>query len=296
MGLQRLSHAELLVADLAAEVDFHKSTLGLIELARENGRVFLGCGPGTSYDLSLREGGTGVAQFAFSADHENDLAEFAKTLQEHGVPSESLSDAGPGVEKALQFKLPSGHTAQIVTLAERVHYSNPGLPTVQRTAIGSPLDLDHITLRVGDRAQVTMEFLSNVLGFRASDVVYLPSGEPLATWMHVGDYHHDIAMFKGRPDETLDHLAWTMSGIEHIKLALDCLGRSGRPIESGPGRHGVGGNLYAYFWTPGGNRYELSAEMPRAVDRRAPARQWTDVSKIFSAWGDQMPESFAIGS
>ncbi len=295
MGLQRLSHAELRVNDLEAAVNFHTATMGLVELVREDGRIYFGCGPGV-YDVALRQGGTGVERFALSADDEDDLLRFAMTFTQIGVAHKMMSDPEPGVVKALRFQLPAGHNVDIATLSERTHYANPAHPSDRRTSIGAPIDLDHITLRVGERLEPTMDFLRDVLGFRCSDIVEFPNGDPMATWMHVGDYHHDVAAFVGGPGQTLDHLAWTMSSIDHIKSALDRIGRDAIAIEAGPGRHAVGGDIYAYLWAPGGNRYELSTEMPRAVDRRAPAIRWKDPTKTFSAWGAPFPESFKSGS
>jgi catechol 2,3-dioxygenase len=142
-----------------------------------------------------------------------------------------------------------------------------------------------------------MDFMREVLGFRSSDIAVLPDGTTMATWMHLGDLHHDVAMFFGTAEETLDHLAWTINSLDHMKLMLDACARAGIQTETGPGRHNVGGNLYSYFWAPGGNRYELSGEMPRASDRRAPALRWNPVeTNVFSAWGAQPPESFKVGS
>lgn len=80
-------------------------------------------------------------------------------------------------------------------------------------------------------------------------------------------------------------------------MMLDQVARGGVMTEAGPGRHGVGSNIYSYFWTPCGNRYELSGEMPRCVDRKAGPKMWTaDQPTIFSSWGAPFPESFKTGS
>lgn len=296
MALQKLSNAEIRVNDLDAAIDFHVTTLGLNEIGRQDGVVFMGAGGDGLVDLALRVGGTGAVGFSLAADDEGDLERFSDILWNAGVKTAKSSDTMPGVLKSLDFHLPSGHAAHIVTLAERNMYVHPARGPQPRSGAISPLDLDHITLRVGDKVRETMDFLRETLGFRSSDIVQLPNGEPMATWMHIGDYHHDVAMFGGKPGDTLDHIAWQMDGIDHIKRSLDALARVGIKTETGPGRHGVGGNLYAYFWSPGGNRYELSAEMPRAVDRHAKPVIWNDPSAGFSAWGARHPDSFADGS
>jgi catechol 2,3-dioxygenase len=94
--------------------------------------------------------------------------------------------------------------------------------------------------------------------------------------------------------ETLDHLAWTMRDCEHYRNAADALSELEIPLEAGIGRHRLGGNMFAYFWSPGGNRYELSGFMP-SVDNTDPGL-WDDFERAFSAWGQRPPESFGRGS
>jgi len=198
--------------------------------------------------------------------------------------------------KGIRFALPTGHLMELVVVADRPTYLQPGRPKVRRLKGIAPLDVDHITLQTRD-VKGLAEFLQEALGFYISDVFSPAPGVWGAAWTRVGEYHHDLAIIGTQdPGETLNHLAWTMEGFEHIEKALDYLAQWGLPVETGPGRHGVGGNLFAYFWEPGGNRFELSAEMPRAVDRRAEPLFWDDFPKAFSIWGQLPPESFAKGS
>lgn len=300
MALQKLSHATLRVKNLEESVAFHTDVLGLEEIAREDGRVYLTCGTDGTYDVAVTEGGTGVLSFAISADDEEDLVHYRKRVEDAGVAVRESTDSDPGVAKLIEFDLPpQNQKMQIVLLKPelRQHYYNPAQRGTNHLSGLAPVDLDHITLRVGPDATTTIEFLSTHVDFRASDIVEFPGGEGrLASWMHVGDYHHDVAMFAGAPHETLDHLAWTIPNMEYMKLMLDQIARGGLSTEAGPGRHGVGSNLYSYFRTPCGNRYELSGEMPRCTDRKAGPKMWTADQQIFSSWGAQFPESFKIGS
>ncbi len=296
MALRKLAHAVLRVQEMETALEFNTAILGLIELGHDGNTVYLGCGVDDNFDVALVEGGTGVTEFAFQVETEDDLQHYADCLSDLGIKSDILSDHEPGELKALRFALPSGQTMELVLVKDRPHYLNPAAPRHARLKGIAPLDVDHITPRVGDKVKEVSEFLQAVLAFQIADV-FTPAPEVWgAAWAHVGDYHHDLALIGGPPTNTLDHLAWTMGGLEHIKQGADALARVGIPLETGPGRHGIGGNLYAYFWSPGGNRYELSAEMSRAVDRTAPPRFWTDFPKAFSAWGAMLPSSFDHGS
>lgn len=296
MSIQKFAHAELRVEDLQKALEFNLEVMGLTELARENGAVYLGCGADNNYDLALIGGGTGLSHFAFQVDSEEDLKHYAGRLKNAGVESEERTDGEPGQPKALRFTIPSGQLMELVIVEDRPHYLSPASPRHPRLKGIAPLDADHITLRNGEQVKEVGEFLRDILDFRVSDV-FEPAPEVWgAAWLHVGDYHHDLAIMGGPPGNNLDHLAWTMDGMEHIKKGTDLLGQVEIPLETGPGRHGIGANLYAYFWSPGGNRYELSAEMSRAADAKAPTNFWNDFPKAFSAWGAFPPESFDHGS
>lgn len=300
MALQKLSHATLRVKNIEASLEFHTKVLGLEEIGRGDGRIYLTCGTDGTYDVAVTEGGTGVISFAIAADDEEDLAQYRKRVEEAGVEVRKMTDPDPGVAKVIEFDLPPQKQKMQIALLKpeaRQHYYNPAKRVTNHLSALAPVDLDHITLRVGADATTTIEFLSKCLDFQASDIVEFPGGAGrLASWMHVGDYHHDVAMFAGAPHETLDHLAWNIPNLEYMKLMLDQMARGGIMTEAGPGRHGVGSNIYSYFRTPCGNRYELSGEMPRCVDNRAGPKIWTADQPIFSSWGAPFPESFKEGS
>jgi catechol 2,3-dioxygenase len=299
MALQRVTRAELRVPRIDDCLEFHEVVMGLTVLHREPGRVCLGTGADGTVDLTLveHEGRSGTTGFSIGVDSRDDLAEVQARLQAMGTPWQRATDPEPGVRERLSCALPAGQVLALVTLApSEQQYLHPGRGPHPRTRGIAPLDLDHITLRVGDQVRRTIEFLSASIGLKTSDIAMPPQAEPIAAWMRINEYHHDVAMFAGSPTETLDHLAWNVETFENIKRALDLLARHGIDAEAGPGRHGVGGNLYAYFWSPGGNRYELTADMPRMADRNARTMVWPDPGATFSAWGARHPESFKRGS
>ncbi|WP_170945401.1 VOC family protein [Rhodococcus sp. NCIMB 12038] len=298
MAHQKLSYAELRVKDLAKELEFATEVLGLEVCSRDGDTVYLRCGYDDYVDLSITQGGTGVKNFAIQVDGQEDLDRMATRLADEGVATETSTDRVPQVEKSLSLQLPSGHDMEFVVLRNNTQtHIQPALTKVKKTYGGvNPIDVDHITLRVED-VKGTAEFLKTVLDFRISEAFSPAPGEWGAAWTRVGEYHHDVAMMQKRhPGETLDHLCWTLVSWEHIKNACDYFAQAGLLTETHPGRHGVGGNLYTYLWSPGGNRYELNAEMPRMVNTPAEPKIWTDLPSMFSAWGDLPPESFTFGS
>ncbi|BCP14197.1 VOC family protein [Mycobacterium paraintracellulare] len=298
MSIQKLSHVHVGVRDIDEALQFHRDTLGLSELSRDGETVFLGCGLDNNFDVALTPGRTGVQRMAFDVTSEDDFDLYSARLADAGIKFELRTDPDPGVAKALQFTLPSGHLMELVTLSEALQYLRVSVPTHPRNVGIAPTDIDHLTIHVDDGRQF-IEFMCSVMDFRASDVIEAAPGVWMAGWLHTSDNHHDMAILPpGGEGATLHHVAWTLDGIEHMKRSADLLGHIGVPIEVGPGRHTIGSNLFTYFQAPGGNRYELSAEMGRAANRAADPSFWTaeEFARGFSAWGQVPPEGFQLGS
>src|SRR5215813_3932800 len=85
---RRFEHARLRVPDLGAATAFHTEVMGLVELGRSNGTVYLGAGLDTNYDLALVDGGAGVEHFALRADGDEQLEALERALNVAGVASE----------------------------------------------------------------------------------------------------------------------------------------------------------------------------------------------------------------
>lgn len=292
MSICRVAYAQLSVEDVNDSVGVHTDILGMQELGRDGDDVLLGFGVDNGVDLLLSESesGSGVRRFALRVDEDSDLDFYGKRLRDAGVQHCLATDAIKGVRRCLSFTTPSGHKMELVDTDEPTYvHPSRGRP---RSGIRA-LDFDHITLQARDPKPL-MDFLIDILDFKLSDVFAPAPGVIGAAWLRAGDFHHDIAIVSTpEPDKSLHHYALTMESFDHLKTAADTLAAHGQYIEVGPGRHGVGGNVYTYFWVTG-NRYELSGEMPR-VSRGEP-NVWDNFPETFSLWGLQPPESFSQSS
>jgi catechol 2,3-dioxygenase len=299
MGLRKVTCAELRVSDLKEAVAFHRDVLGLVELGTDAGRVFMSCqdadGP---TDLVLAEGGTGVAAFSIGVDEGDDLDAYASHLRDVGIGSELRWDLGPSRAVALVFKLPWGPVVELSPEPRKSAQEQDRQPWTASRGMALA-GIDHITLGFHETAgaQDTVRVLTHGLGFAVSDVVVESNDRWLGAWTRLGALHHDVGLLRCQAGANLHHLAWTTRNADHLSHAADCLAGAGYGLEAGIGRHGVGGNLYSYFWAAGGNRYELSAEMPSlADDSTAPTVRRVGSFNSFSAWGIHRPESFTRGS
>ena len=74
--------------------------------------------------------------------------------------------------------------------------------------------------------------------------------------------HHTLN-FMTSPRRGMFHAAFEVADVSHIGRACDILGAHGIPLIWGPGRHGVGHNIFTYHHDPDGNIVEVFADMDR---------------------------------
>lgn len=300
-GVRRLEHVGLSVVELDSAVEFYTDVLGLVELDRSDGTIYLGCGLDGNFDLAVSEGGTGVDHFAVRVD-QSGLERRLERLEEASVDVTRTDGAEPGQRAGARFDLPSGNLSMELVTVDDVRYQNAadveGLPTAapvhpDRSSV-APIDLSHVTVMT-PALRTDVEFLRDVLDFRVSDVGVTPGDEWEMVFVRTGDYHHDVALFDD-PEDTLHHVAWEMRDMNHIRDLSDVLAASGHGLEVGPVRHGPGSNVAAYFREPGGNRFEMTADV-ETVGPDAEMRTHRVDEVPFCVWSDRTPpESFRDGS
>ena len=112
-------------------------------------------------------------------------------------------------------------------------------------------------------------------------------------WMRAADNrHHTVAVVKGRSG--LHHFSWEFSSFDDFKRLGDTLDADDRTLIWGPGRHGAGDNLFAYYFDTAGFMVECIAEMevlheenvqPRVSD---PGENLSNI-KVVNRWGALPP-------
>ncbi|MEA2433913.1 MAG: catechol 2,3-dioxygenase [Actinomycetota bacterium] len=293
MSLTALDHVTVRVEDLALCVDWYIRALGLTEIDRSVDRVYLGCGGDDYADLVLIPGGKGIESFAVSVGDTGILDEVTRSLAHANVSVSEVSAKAPGIEQGIEFRLPTGHTAQLVSRKERRGYIHA--TEWKHDAVHAPVDLDHVTLTTG-RVEEAADFVCKHLGFKISDIVHAGEEWKFA-FCRVGEWHHDVAFTAISPDTSLHHVGFLVGGVADLAKHADRFARLGYEIEYGIGRHAAGGNLFLYALDPSGNRVELTTEMPRVPDAGAPPRRWSDETWHLNLWGKILPpESFRRGS
>ncbi len=303
-GVRRLEHAVIRVKNLEQSLRIFTSGMGLAEIARNNGAVYLGCGLDKNFDIGIIGGGSGLDHFAMRCDSEQELESYRNRLKQNGVEYETVEKLDPGEKAAIRCKTPSGTAVEFVTVSDNSYQRDNVQALMSRLAI-APQDADHVNIMTPDVPKET-EFFVKVLGFRLSVVQTNDRGDWSITYVRQEDWQHDIAInsnIHDIPPEQLEsnkkmrlhHVAWTTTSIEHMKLLVDQISSMGVPMEYGPARQRVG-NISTYYWEPGGNRMEFSTEMP-TLDSNFPTRiEKLSEGRAFG-WGIRPPlETFRKGS
>ena len=158
----------------------------------------------------------------------------------------------PGGGYGFAFADPEGRVVRVI--AEDARHADACV------APDRPVQITHVVLNT-PRQEEAAAFWVKALGFEVSD-------RSLLTFIRCNADHHSIAFHPGE-SATLHHIAFEMADIDSVMRGAGRMRDAGHPIEWGPGRHGPGNNVFAYFVGPGDFVIEYTAEVEK-VDRRLP--------------------------
>ncbi len=247
-----VGHATFETPDLERMVDYYTQVLGLHISHRDAKRAILATHVGQ--EVVALESGT-VARckhISLQLSPGADLAAIASGLSaKENIRSERRSGITPGIADALTFTDPIGTTVELFTAAQPVRRNEP---------IGiAPLKLGHIAFCCTDVKQQT-DFYCRVLGFRVSDWM-----EDFFAFLRCGPDHHTIN-FATAKSPKLHHMAFELRDWGHIGNACELLGRKKMPILWGPGRHGIGHNIFIYHRNPDDQIIECYTDLDLMLD------------------------------
>jgi len=92
---------------------------------------------------------------------------------------------------------------------------------------------------------------------------------------------------------TLNHIAFDMPEFDSVMRGMGRMKDNGYPIEWGPGRHGPGNNVFAYFCGPDEVPLEYAAEVLQIDDSYQPRGSdfWKFAPGRSDQWGITAPRS-----
>jgi catechol 2,3-dioxygenase len=207
----RVGVVHLTVADLDRSVAFYRETIGLVELAREDGRAALGAN-GTELVVLVEQPGakpapraTGLFHLALRVPARAELARWLAHAARERIPLDGLSDHF--VSEAIYLADPDGHGIEIYADRPREHWQGQvaRMTTLPLDVAGLLSELDdpagdafpglaagtemgHVHLQVASIPDA-IGFYRDVLGFE----LMATYGEQ-AAFLSAGGYHHHVGV------------------------------------------------------------------------------------------------------
>lgn len=276
-----IASVEFVVPDVARAHAFYTETWGLFDADVRNGAVWLRGTGDEPYLLSLREGTTtGITAMNFRVADGVDLRALGEAVTAAGgrVDDERDHDALGG-GRALTVRDAAGRTIRLVQGAGRVA---PLAPDPDR-----PERLAHVNFN-SDDVDRDRAFFTDALCFTLTD------RSKMMAFVRTNDDHHSVVIADA-PFNTLNHVAFQIPAWEGVMRASGRMVDAGFPIGWGPGRHGPGNNVFAYFVDPFGFVIEYTADVLQVDDGYSVGqpKDWIWPEGRTDQWGIAPPKTAA---
>jgi catechol 2,3-dioxygenase-like lactoylglutathione lyase family enzyme len=287
--VKKIAHATYETPDLDRQVAYYTDILGLTLVAKEKDQAFLASTIDHHSVVLHKSDAARCTRLGFQIGTDDDLKDFDKQTTEHGIKTQRVNDPGPSIAEMITFEDPKGTVMEVFKRGEFAQQKFPSKGIV-------PHKLGHVAFFVKDVKRTT-DFYCEVLGFRVSDWM----GD-FFSFLRCGPDHHTINLMRSEQDRHF-HTAFELRGWGHMLTACDYLSLNGYKLLWGPGRHGIGHNLFTYHRAPNGMITELFAQLdqmneelgyfePRPWHRDCPQRPkvWTPDPNASNYWGAGAPE------
>jgi catechol-2,3-dioxygenase len=248
--VRRLGHATFETPDVQRQADYYAEVIGL-QVERDGNRAILSTALGEEAVILQPGSAARLTNIALQVGPDVDLNDVGSALHAHGVKLERRSNVSPSLATAMVFADPNGTQVELYREAKLID-SRP---------VGgvAPLKLGHIAC-LGPNAKAISDFYIKALGFRVSDWI-----EDYFAFLRCGPDHHTLNFITGNGN-FMHHFAFQLNDWGHMQKACDLLAQHKRTLIWGPGRHGVGHNVFVYHRDPDDHIIELFAEMDQMND------------------------------
>jgi catechol-2,3-dioxygenase len=252
VSVSKLAVYEVHTGDVDRLVAYYENALGLVLVERPSPRTAY-LTTGTDHHCVVVQEGSPDGRARLGFEIAGSLDDAAERLHGAGIAAERQSDPEPGIASALVLAEPGTGTPLALLEAQE--------PSGVANAITlRPTKLGHVASYVTDLEPI-QRFYIDVLGFRWSDTM-----GNFFTFLRCNADHHAINLMQSTKRSGLFHVAFEMRDFLHLKDQLDHLAPLGYVNEWGPGRHGIGHNIFAYHRDPDDNLVELFTEIDLIFD------------------------------
>ncbi len=261
-GVMRTGHIQIRVLDLDEGLAHYRDRLGLLEMDRDDTRVFLkGWTECDKYSVVLREADeAGMDFLGFKVDSDARLDELRADLEAAGYATEELPAGDlPDCGRRITFVAGTGHRFELY--ADKVSTGRHGVGHHNPEAWPEDLKgmkatrFDHALLYGEDLASVYTLF-TDVLGFWLSEQA-MDGEERIAQFFTCSMKEHEIAFIKQEGNTgAFHHASFYLESWQDVLHAADIISMHDISLDIGPTRHGLTHGATIYFFDPSGNRNE----------------------------------------
>jgi catechol 2,3-dioxygenase-like lactoylglutathione lyase family enzyme len=289
----KLLYSGVRTPDPEAMVAYYVDVLGFALVSGGGADEVAYLTPGPDHHAVAVERGAADGRSRLGLQLHGGLDMAAQRLADAGIPATRRTDPEPGVNEDLVVEEPGAGAP--IHLVETFGTSDVA------TSLGTtPTKLGHVAAYVPDVA-VIQAFYERVLGFRWADTI----GD-FFVFLRCNIDHHTVNFLNASKPGQLHHFAFELRDASHVAEACDTLSRNDVPLIWGPGRHGVGHNLFTYHKDPDGNVVELFCDLDRMAseelgcfeprpwhtERPQRPRRWMPDPSSANVWGPMSPEGF----
>lgn len=279
----RLRSVELEMPAAAAAVAFMREVWGLVPAGTRSRTAYLRGTGDQPYLLAITEAATpAIASITF-AGSAGELDGIRARIVAAGVsaPARVAEFDDPGGGGGFSVRGAEGQPFRFVTEGVRA------APLEDRD---KPVQLTHVVLNALDR-DACSKFAIDALGFKLADRTRI------MTFVRCNRAHHALA-FAQAERSSLNHIAFEMADIDAVMKNIGRLRDLGLQPAWGPGRHGPGNNVFAYFITPFGASMEYTAEVQQVDDsyRVGTPEDWKWPPNRIDHWGISARDTARLGA
>jgi catechol 2,3-dioxygenase-like lactoylglutathione lyase family enzyme len=276
----RLRSIELNVPDAPAARAFFTDVWGLADAGPVGETQYLrGSGP-LPYLVALTEADAPSIRSTTFVGTPEEVSDIAIRAHAVGAPVRDVVSTDPGGGQGVLVQLPEGEVLRFL------HGDTLAQPIEGRDL---PVKLTHVVMNSAD-AEATADFAEAVLGFRVSDRT---KG---MVFVRCNASHHSTA-FARAGFTSLNHIAFEMADLDAVMRGIGRLRDHGAKPAWGPGRHGPGDNVFAYYIAPFGAVVEFSTAVEIVPDdyKVGAPEDWTWPEKRIDQWGVSDKDVASLG-
>jgi 2,3-dihydroxy-p-cumate/2,3-dihydroxybenzoate 3,4-dioxygenase len=266
----RLRSIELVVPHAAEAAAFLTDIWGMAE-GEVRGTTHYLRGSGTHpYLVALEEGSDSFVRSVTFTCSDEALAGLRERVEASGLAATPTRSEDPGEGEGLIVELPEGELFRFLA-------GTSDVAAIEGRDL--PVQLTHVVLNSAD-AEATAKVVEEVLGFRVSDRT---KG---MVFVRCNESHHSTA-FARAGFASLNHIAFEMEDMDAVMRGIGRLRDHQLAPAWGPGRHGPGANVFAYFIAPFGPVVEFSTAVEKVGDdyKTGSPEDWTWPEGRIDQWG-----------